>query len=284
MRENLQNRAMGSDEQADFDLMTRATLEAGRLALDFFGDRENGAWLKDDGTAVSDADIAVDKLLHERLLSGRGDYGWLSEETTDDLIRLEKSHVWIVDPIDGTRAFLHNKPHWVVSVALVVDGKVQMGCLYNPVKDELFEVMVGQGATLNGERLYIDSQPDIEGATIISAPGRFKSREWPTPWPEVKSYMVNSVAYRMALVASNRADALLTLSGKSDWDIAAAYLLVREAGGIVSDHQGGEFSFNRENTRHPSVLVANPQLYKKMLERTRLVSASKRHGCAHNSS
>ena len=86
----------------------------------------------------------------------------------------------------------------------------------------------------------------------------------------------------MALVACNRADALLSLSGKSDWDLAAADLLVREAGGIVSDHTGGAYAFNKENTRHPSVLVANPILYEKMLARTKLVKASKRTGCGHN--
>ncbi len=94
--------------------------------------------------------------------------------------------------------------------------------------------------------------------------------------------MVNSVAYRMALVAANKADALLTLSGKSDWDLAAADLLVREAGGVVSDHQGFELTFNRKNTRHPSVLVANADLYPKLLARTKLVAASKRTGCSHN--
>ena len=86
----------------------------------------------------------------------------------------------------------------------------------------------------------------------------------------------------MALVACNRADALLTLSGKSDWDLAAADLLVREAGAMVSDHKGAKIMFNKENTRHPSVLVANPDLYEKMLARTKLVEASKRTGCGHN--
>ncbi len=266
----------------DLHLMTTAVNEAGKLALEFFGDRANDKWLKDDGSFVSDADMALDKLLHQRLLAGREDYGWLSEETEDNLERLNKSRVWIVDPIDGTRAFLHDKPHWVVSVALVIDGVVRMGCLYNPVKEQFFEAVLGQGARLNGQEMRIDGQSDIEGATIIAAPGRFKSNIWPTPWPRVESFMVNSVAYRMALVAANRADALLTLSGKSDWDLAAADLLVREAGGMVSDHQGRELTFNRQNTRHPSVLVANRELYPKLLARTKLVAASKRSGCAHN--
>jgi len=266
----------------DLALMRQTTREAGELALGFFGDQSNSAWRKEDGSSVSDADIAVDHLLRERLLADRPDYGWLSEETEDDQKRLKKRHVWIVDPIDGTRAFLNNKPHWLVSVALVVDGEVQLGCLYNPVSDEFFEAQKGKGAFLNGKRMLIDGQKEIEGATIIAAPGRLAGKIWPQPWPDVNSFMVNSVAYRMALVASNRADAMLALSGKSDWDLAAADLIVREAGGKVSDHKGNDFAFNRKNTRHQSVLVANPYLYEQMLARTVLVEAQKRHGCGHN--
>jgi len=206
----------------------------------------------------------------------------LSEESEDDQKRLCKKYVWIVDPIDGTRAFLNNKPHWLVSVALVVEGVVQLGCLYNPVSDEFFEAERGKGAFLNGTRIFIEGQKQIEGATIIVAQGRLRGKNWPQPWPSVNCFMVNSVAYRMALVASNKADAMLALSGKSDWDLAAADLLVREAGGKVSDHQGNEFTFNRENTRHQSVLVANPDLYEEMLARTKQVEARKRHGCGHN--
>ncbi len=266
----------------DLALMRQATREAGELALGFFGDQSNSAWRKEDGSSVSDADIAVDQLLHERLLAARPDYGWLSEETEDDQKRLEKSRVWIVDPIDGTRAFLKNKPHWLVSVALFVEGEVQLGCLYNPVSEEFFEAQKGKGAFLNDKRILIEGQNDIAGATIIVSQGRLAGKIWPQPWPQVNSFMVNSVAYRMALVASNRADAMLALSGKSDWDLAAADLIVREAGGKVSDHKGNEFTFNRKNTRHQSVMVANPALYEQMLARTKQVKAQKRHGCGHN--
>ena len=176
LQDSQNNDDAGSSERADLDLMTRAVREAGKLALAFYIDQKNNNnWLKEDGTSVSDADLAVDKLLHQRLLAMRPDYGWLSEETTDDLVRLQRSHVWIVDPIDGTRAFLHNKPHWVVSVALVVEGVVRMGCLYNPVEDEFFEAVAGKGARLNGKKLLVEGRKDIEGATIIAAPGRFKS-------------------------------------------------------------------------------------------------------------
>ena len=270
------------DAGMDAQVMAAAVRKAGDLAIQFFGNNQNGSWLKTDGTSVSDADIAVDRLLHDLLLAERPGYGWLSEETEDDLVRLDKSHVWIVDPIDGTRAFLHGKPHWVVSVALVVNGEVEAGCLYNPVTDEFFEARRGKGAWLNGRSIRIGDRCEIEGATIIAGPGRFRARNWPQPWPPVKSFMVNSVAYRMALVADNRADAMLTLSGKSDWDLAAADLLVREAGGVVSDHKGGGIRYNRRNTRHPSVLVANPQLHEKMLVRTKQVEARKRHGCEHH--
>ncbi len=154
---NVEKRSeQAADSAGDLDLMRNAVKDAGQLALEFFGDRANDKWQKDDGSFVSDADMALDKLLHQRLLEGRQGYGWLSEETEDDLVRLSKSHVWIVDPIDGTRAFIHDKPHWVVSVALVVDGVVRMGCLYNPVKEEFFEAVLGGGAKLNGQKMLIN--------------------------------------------------------------------------------------------------------------------------------
>lgn len=266
----------------DFQLMIDAAREAGALALDYFRDRNNKSWFKGDGSAVSEADMAVDGLLHRRLLASRSDYGWLSEETRDDLVRLEKTHVWIVDPIDGTRAFLQGKPHWVVSIALVIEGDVVLGCLYNPVTDEMFEAERGRGARLNGAAIKVGSRQDLEGMTVIAAPGRLKSRKWPQPWPPVSTFMVNSIAYRLALLACGEADAVLALSGKSDWDLAAADLLLREAGGIASDHRGSPFTFNQKNTRHASVLAANPHLHAKMLKRTRQVEAGRRRGCAHN--
>jgi len=268
---------------ADLQVMRRAVRQGGLLALDYYFERkQNSHRLKQDGSQVSDADLAVDSLLHQKLLDGRKDYGWLSEETTDDLTRLERDRVFIVDPIDGTRAFLKNKPHWVVSAALVVRGEVLAGCLFNPVNDEFFEAVKGRGARLNGATIRVGGRDEIEGGTIIAAPGRFNSRMWKRKWPVVSSFIVNSVAYRIALVASGKADALLSLSGKSDWDLAAAALILSEAGGVMTDHKGGELFYNRENTRHMSVLAANPRLHALMLERTCEVEASKRHGCDHD--
>ena len=264
---------------ADLKLIRKAVREAGLLALDYYSERrKNGAWLKEDGTSVSDADIAVDRLLRERLQGARPDYGWLSEETIDDLGRLEKQRVFIVDPIDGTRAFLKNKPHWVISVALVVAGATEIGCLYNPVADEFFEAVRGQGARLNGNPVKVGDRNEIEGSTIIASPDSFRSKKWPQKWPVVSTFTVNSIAYRVALVAANRADAMLTLSGTNDWDLAAAVLILREAGGVITDHKGNPFAFNTGNTRHMSVLAAGPHLHEKMLQRTRLVEPGKRLG------
>lgn len=256
--------------------------EAGLLAFDYYrAARSNNTWHKDDGSAVSEADIAVDHLLRQKLLELRPDYGWLSEETQDDLVRLDRSRVFIVDPIDGTRAFLAGRPHWVVSAALVVEGEVAIGLLYNPVADELFEAVAGAGARLNGEPIRVGGRAELEGCTVIAAPDRFKSRHWPQPWPLLATFMVNSIAYRLALVAANRADAVLSLSGKSEWDLAAAALILREAGGIVTDHRGEALRFNQRHPHCVSVLAANPPLHRQMLLRTRQVEASGKRGCAH---
>jgi myo-inositol-1(or 4)-monophosphatase len=258
------------------DGLRAAVREAGLLALDYYNaQRSNSSWRKDDGSAVSEADIAVDQMLRERLLTLRPDFGWLSEETADAPARLDKSHLFIVDPIDGTRAFLGKRPHWVVSAAVAIDGDVAMGLLYNPVADELFEASRGQGATLNGAPIRVGQRRELEGSTIIASPGRFSGRLWREPWPMVATFMVNSVAYRLALVAANRADAVLTLSGKHEWDMAAASLLLQEAGGIVTDHCGEELRFNRPQPSCGSVLGANPALHAAMLARTRLVEPAR---------
>jgi myo-inositol-1(or 4)-monophosphatase len=254
--------------------MRSAMLEAGELALEYYEgeggkNRNNPIWRKSDGSQVSQADMAVDKMLRDRLLGERPEYGWLSEETADNRERLARGRVWIVDPIDGTRAFLKGRPHWLISCALWSEGEVGAGCLYSPVSGKFYSALKGEGAFVNGQRLAVSQRKRFEGSSVIASCGCFKSRNWKRPWPQMSSFMVNSIALRLALVASGEADALISMKGKSDWDLAAADLIVREAGGECTNHRGEAFVFNRQNTRHASVLAAGPALHGLMLERVR---------------
>jgi myo-inositol-1(or 4)-monophosphatase len=254
----------------DYRLLKAAVEEAGKLAHSYFR-QEVAVRRKKDGTEVSDADIAVNEALKERLLGGRPDYGWLSEESEDDATRLERRLVWMVDPIDGTNAFLRHIPEWTISAALVQEGKPVAGAVFNPATGEFFHAIRGRGAFLNGTQIKVTGRETLEGALFIASGGLFKKRIWKEPWPGVESRWVNSVAYRLALVAAGRADATVSLSAKCEWDLAAGVLIVEEAGGVVTDHHGHAFRFNLPIPRFPSLVAAPPGLHAKLIERTSLV-------------
>jgi myo-inositol-1(or 4)-monophosphatase len=251
----------------DYRLLKAAVEEAGKLAHSYFR-QEVAVRRKKDGTEVSDADIAVNEALKETLLGGRPDYGWLSEESEDDATRLERRLVWMVDPIDGTNAFLRHIPEWTISAALVQEGKPVAGAVFNPATGEFFHAIRGRGAFLNGTPIKVTGRETLEGALFIASGGLFKKRIWKEPWPGVESRWVNSVAYRLALVAAGRADATVSLSAKCEWDLAAGVLIVEEAGGVVTDHHGHAFRFNLPIPRFPSLVAAPPGLHAKLIERT----------------
>ena len=252
----------------DHDLLIETVQAAGTLARELALERP-AHWNKDDGTPISHADLKVDELLKERLCGARADYGWLSEESVDDRSRLERRRVWLVDPIDGTRAFLKGDPHWTVSAALVEDGEPVLGAVFNPMTGEFFDAMAGHGARLNGSPIRVSERSDLEGARLVMHKSLLVSDRWAEPWPQVTVGMRNSMAYRLCLVANAAFDATVVISGKSEWDVAAADLLVREAGGTVSAHDGRRFRYNGASSRLPNVLAAGPGLYDTLLARTR---------------
>ncbi len=226
---------------------------------------------KSDGTPVTDGDEAVDRLLFDTLTAARPDYGWLSEETVDDPLRLRTERQFIVDPIDGTAAYMKGKPWYVVSIAVVEAGQTVAGVLYAPALDELYEATPGDGAWLNGQRIRASQATALEGAGMLGDAPMFAHPSWPTPWPAMRIEKRNAIAYRMALVASGAFDAALALSAKRDWDLAAASLICAEAGAIVTDHRGGELAFNSSHASIPSLICAAPGLHSQILARTSFI-------------
>lgn len=255
--------------EADLGLLIDAVREAGALALTFFG-KAPRTEIKPDGTAVSDADLAVDALLKARLSEcGHGAYGWLSEESEDTHERLNRARVWIIDPIDGTRAFLKVKPEWTISAALVEDGRSLLACVFNPATNEFYHAARGRGAFLNNVRIKVREPVKLEGCRLAASTTQLRPEKWDWPWPEIETLQVNSIAYRLALVADGTCDGTISLSGINDWDIAAAHLLVEEACGIITTHDAQPLVYNRENTRHSSIVSAGPALHAALIERTR---------------
>lgn len=248
----------------DHELLLQAVRDAGPVALKYFhGDVEH--WHKAPGDPVSEADHAIDAQLRSELMAARPGYGWLSEETEDDLVRLERTRVWVIDPIDGTRAFLRDEPEFTICAGLVENGRPIAAAVFNPAKNEMFDARLGAGARLNGERIAVDDLESFDNARLLNGPRMFERAGVDMP-DSVSFATVNSIAYRMCLVAAGRYHGCVSLNGKSDWDIAAAELVVSEAGGVVTDKYGGGFTYNRRDIRHSSVIAAGPRMHERLVQ------------------
>ena len=235
------------------DRLAAAVREAGALALQTFRGQLK-SWIKGKSSPVSEADLAVDALLRERLLTIH-DAGWLSEETEDDPARLQRSDVWVVDPIDGTRAYLAGLPDWAISVALVNAGRPVVAALYAPVTDELFLSIAGTGATLNGVPIKASKGDQIADAKFSGPKRRLESLA--TIEPTIQTMpRVPSLALRLARVATGALDGAFAGPDSHDWDLAAADLLVHEAGGLISTVTGQSLVYNRPNPVHDALLAA----------------------------
>lgn len=251
---------------SDLELIIKAARDVGEVALKM---REAGLDIatKEGGSPVTNADIHVDQLLKERLGAARPDYGWLSEETADDIARLEQRRLFVVDPIDGTVAYMKGRPWWAVSIAVVEDGKPVAGVVHAPSLNETYAATRGGGATLNGKPIQASDVADIEDCAMLGDAKMFLHPSWPQAWPSMKIETRNSIAYRMCLVASGAFDAAVALSGKNEWDLAAADLICQEAGAIATDHLGRAFIYNDPNPRAPSLICAAPALHPLLIER-----------------
>jgi len=258
------------DAQADLALLESTVREAGDIARSFYGG-EFKRWSKAQGSPVTEADLAVDKFLNERLRPARPDYGWLSEETDDDAERMKRDTVFIVDPIDGTVAFLKNKPYFTICAAVVHDGRPVAGVVYNPIAEECFTAVKGMGAKCNRAVIHASDREELEGCRMLADKAMLAHAAWNAPpnrpWPSMEIETRNSIAYRMALVANGSFDAMLALSAKRDWDLAAADIIVTEAGGRATTHEGTIPIYNRADVLQPSIIAAGPKLHAKLLER-----------------
>jgi myo-inositol-1(or 4)-monophosphatase len=258
----------------DLQLITEAAVEAGELAQRL---RARGLTTeyKLGGSPVTNADLAADALLTTRLREARPDYGWLSEETADDPSRCAARRLFVVDPIDGTRSFLRDRPWWVVSIAVVDGTRPTAGVVFAPQLGETYAATAGGGATLNGAPIHASAATAVAGCGMVGDPKMFAHPAWPQPWPDMRIKARNSTAYRMCLVAAGEFDATLAMAPKHDWDLAAADLIAIEAGAFVGDHLGRPFAYNGPNPRQPSLVCAAPGIAPLILERVRNIAIGK---------
>ncbi len=256
---------MPADElSAERDLLAAAMRDAGALALTFFRNNVR-QWIKGKSSPVCEADIAVDALLRERLGKAFPAHGWLSEETEDDPRRLQAGAVWIVDPIDGTRAYLDNRDDWVVSVALAKGGRPCLAAVFAPVTDEFFLAAAGQGATRNGLPIQASTGAGFDGARLLG-PKRFQGRLEALHPGVVPLPRLGSLALRLVRIAHGEADIALVSGSSHDWDLAAADLLVHEAGGALTDLDGERLVYNRPVPVHGLLVAAGLSRHAAMLD------------------
>ncbi|GKY86308.1 inositol monophosphatase family protein [Sinisalibacter aestuarii] len=255
-------------ETDDLALLTDAARAAGEISRGYF-QRAPKAWDKPGAAGpVTEADIAVNDMLEERLRAARPGYGWLSEESPDDAARLNAARAFVIDPLDGTRAFIEGDYAWAHALAVVDNGTVTAAAIYLPMTDKLYSAARGQGAHLNGARLAVSAADALDGATVLASRTNFEPWHWvEAQVPQVSRKFRSSLAYRMSLVGEGRFDAMLSLRPTWEWDVAAGSLVVEEAGGRVTDRRGAALRFNAAEPRVNGVVAAGPRVHNEITRR-----------------
>lgn len=253
----------------DLALLAKAAEEAGRIAMRYWR-KHPKSWDKPDGAGpVTEADMAVNAMLAQRLRNARPGYGWLSEETPDTPDRLVRADCFIVDPIDGTRGFIQGEDTFAIALGVADGARMAAGVVYLPALNRLYAAHRGGPATLNGVPLTASAATDPDGARVLTTAPNMAARHWPGGVPDLKRSFRPSLAYRICLVAEGRHDAMITFRDAWEWDIAAASLIAERAGAVVTDAAGGALRFNAPHPQAPGVIAAAPGLHGPLLARTR---------------
>ena len=244
------------DWHADLALVTEAARRAGETALSYFRQSPD-VWFKNEGRSpVSAADLAANKVIEDMLRAARPDYGWLSEETDDTSDRLQRQTVFVVDPIDGTRAFIAGENTWCVSIAVVDRGRPVAAALYAPALGEEFQAVVGGTPLKNGEPVSV-SIPEGDRTLRVATPqGLLNSVEAGFRTTLERVSHIPSLAYRLTMVADGTIDATLVQQNSHDWDLAGADLVLECAGGRLCTLDGRPLIYNRAEVRHGTLCAA----------------------------
>ncbi len=260
---------MGIFSQDELEKLQDIIRQAGDIALSYFCKNVKN-WQKSDATPISEADLKVNDFLEQKLKALRPEFGWLSEETVDNSERCEKPYIWVIDPIDGTKAFINNRPEWVISVAIVKDCRPVLGLIYNPVARVLYFAEQGGGAFANNLAITPNKVNDLHNIKLLAYRFHFERMAEINDyiWTDMQYDIVNSMALRVALVASGVFDAMVCFTNKSEWDIAAADIIIHEAGGIISDGFGQRLKYNKPIPSLPHMVAAGKTLHATIITHT----------------
>ncbi len=248
----------------ELSLLCDVATQAGQIAMQYFGQNPQ-IWLKEGNSPVSEADLAVDAFLKRELLTARPDYGWVSEETRDDREQKSRLRSFVVDPIDGTRSFINGKDQWCVSIAIVENNRPVAGVIDVPVRGEVFAARLDSAALFNGQKLKVPSPKSDEilpialsRSTMNELPSGFSSRVKPHPY-------ISSLAYRIAMVARGDIYATFVRPNSHDWDLAAADLILQQAGGSLLDSYGQKLHYGLKDYSHGALVAGSGALLEEML-------------------
>ena len=246
----------------DLSLMLELAKQAGNVGLEYFQGK-NEVWYKNGNSPVSEADKKIDTLLKDAFASARPQYGWLSEETEDSSSRLSSDRVVIVDPIDGTRGFIAGDKRWCISIAIVENYRPIHGVIYVPALDQTFAASQGKGLILENvpeSKTSSGKKPLVTGSQKLIDVLREEANEH-----FAVADFLPSLAYRLAMVATGHLDGAFARPGASEWDVAAADIILQEAGAVLEDKSAAKIRYNQRNVRLPALLASGKLTYDKIL-------------------
>lgn len=242
--------------QEELRIAKKAAIDAGEVIAQYYKKQSYSVTHKSDHQPLTEADLAANSIIKEALRSAFPSYGWLSEEDVDNLARFETDHLWVIDPLDGTKDFIHQNPEFAVSIALVFNKEPVVGVVYNPITKELFWAEKNHGAFCGDKPLSVSDLPANKPSLIVSM-SEHKRGEWTDYESHFAITPTGGCAYKMAKVARGDADGTFTLSPKSEWDICAGHIIIEEAGGIVTHLDGDRIQYNQEITKLNGLIYCN---------------------------
>mgnify|MGYP006271911307 FL=1 len=251
----------------DSALLFETVREAGALGVGLARKGDLRRWTKPDGSQVSEGDLAINALFEARLRSARPGDGWLSEESPDGEARLAQDRLWIIDPIDGTRAFIEGRPEWCVAAALIIAGRPVLAAVYRPSSGEFYSAIAGRGAALNDQPLAIADSPSLEGARIMGNRKALAGLSHLGVAGDTSGSL--PLQLRLAHVAAGRLEGAVSVGQRNDWDLAAGELLVIEAGGLVSGTSGEGYVYNRPEPWQQGLVAAGARRHAALIDALR---------------
>jgi myo-inositol-1(or 4)-monophosphatase len=250
----------------DLALLCTAARRAGEIAMRFWKNTPQ-VWDKGAAGPVTEADLAVNDMLQTTLLAARPGYGWLSEETPDGAARLDCEHVFIIDPIDGTRAFIAGETHFSHSLAVARNGQITAACVYLPALDLIYTATLTGPALRNGQPIRASQTTKAEHATLLTPKANLAPAHWCGAVPPVTRAFRASIAYRLCLIADGSFDGVLSFFPVWEWDSAAGALIASRAGATVTDRHNAPLVFNTTNAQSQGILAASPGLHSHLIAR-----------------